>query len=266
MANGVGEGHQYILPIVEGLVGDTGSSLEARIQREFPKNGEAIPSGLIEGARNGNPLAIAMVKTLAEDLGLCFKDVMDINSPSGVFMDYGRGIVQGLCRGLKALKSQPVTNLQTLATSMQRVYNTTTHDYITIGRDIMTGLNQGLLNGESALMSTANRIANNITRTMRNALDINSPSRVMREQIGRQIPAGVAAGIEKYTDYAINSVHDLGKELIKINFPSMNDIINIGPSLSLAGATGGNMTTNDHGVVINNKGMFDGANLQLIMS
>ena len=52
-------------------------------------------------------------------------------------------------------------------------------------------------------------IADNISRTMQQALQINSPSRVMREQIGRQIPAGVAVGIEKYSDYAIDSVEQV---------------------------------------------------------
>ena len=86
-------------------------------------------------------------------------------------------------------------------------------DFDAIGRHAMDGLNRGLQNGEAAVMAHATRIANNITRTMRNALAINSPSRIMREKIGRFIPEGVAAGIDKYSDTAVDSAYELGDDL-----------------------------------------------------
>ena len=71
---------------------------------------------------------------------------------------------------------------------MKRVYNTANRTYQNIGQDLMNGLNQGLLSREAHLMATARRIANNMQTTMQRALQINSPSRVMREKIGRFIP------------------------------------------------------------------------------
>src|SRR5690606_252691 len=45
-------------------------------------------------------------------------------------------------------------------------------------------------------LSTARTIANQVTRTMQSALRIQSPSRVMRDKVGKWIPEGIAKGIE----------------------------------------------------------------------
>ena len=185
------------------------------------------------------------------------------NSPSRLYMRSGRNMVAGLIQGIESIQNRPVNRMEQLARNMQRVYNSANRDYTTIGRDITNGLNQGLLNGEAAVMATTRRIANNVVQTMRKALDINSPSRVMREQIGKKIPMGIASGIDKYTDYAIDSVYDLGKELIKVNIPKVNEIISIGPAnMRLPGTnTVGNVThvTNDQSV--DYAGLFEGCHI-----
>lgn len=230
-------------------------------EKELFKSGTNLGKGFNAGVEEMIPTAGETSKDLAMEVYNQLRDFNDENSPSRLYMRSGENIVKGLVKGLEALKSKPTKTIETLATKMQSVYNSANRDYTTIGRDIMNGLNQGLLNGEGIVMATANRMANNIATTMRKALDINSPSRVMREQIGRQIPAGVAAGIDKYADNAIDSMHDLGDSLTKINFPNINDIINTAPSLSLSAATSGGGTNNDYSVVNNNQGLFEGANI-----
>jgi|GEM_PF-2434874 len=62
------------------------------------------------------------------------------------------------------------------------------------GLNAMRGLNQGLLNGRAQVMNTARNIANDVAKTMRQALDINSPSRVMME-IGKFAGEGLEIGL-----------------------------------------------------------------------
>lgn len=52
----------------------------------------------------------------------------------------------------------------------------------------------------SAVIAKAKSIANSITKTIKSALSIHSPSRVMRDEIGKWIPLGMAEGIDKYVD------------------------------------------------------------------
>ena len=240
---------------------------EAQVQAEMLRHNSYLYGGqFVEGTANGIMgrvrEAVNSMSHVSEAMQRAFRMLNGLSSPSRVYRSYGENIIQGLVNGLEALRAQPIRSIQTLARDMERIYNTANRDYINIGRDIMRGLNQGLLNGEAQVMNTARRIANQITQAMRQALNINSPSRVMQEEIGRQIPAGVAEGIDKYGSYATDSMYDLGNELAKVRFPSINDIINMGPSLSLAGAGASSMITNHN----NNQshsyaGLFDGATI-----
>lgn len=63
------------------------------------------------------------------------------------------------------------------------------------GIQAMAGLRGGLVVGSSSVMATARSIANNIATTIRSALKVNSPSRVLME-IGKWIGQGLVKGIE----------------------------------------------------------------------
>jgi len=264
IAGTLGEGGAELALLVGEIGSDLGTTLSQAIEKaDFPGIGMALPQGVIQGIEDLTPELLKEATKMAENMGISVKELLGINSPSRVFKGYGNNIIQGLVQGLHELRSEPTDRLQTLARNMQRIYNSSQRDYATIGRDIVSGLNEGLLNREGTVMATAQRIANNIARTMRQALDINSPSRVMREQIGRHIPSGVAAGIDKYADVALDSVDKLASDMVKITIPSVESIIGMRPSLSMAGVggIGGSGNTINDSYTVNNKGLFDGATI-----
>ena len=154
---------------------------------------------------------------------------------------------------LQSSGSQAVSTLRSTANNMVSAMNNVDSRFRSIGQDVMNGLHGGILSREASLMATARRIADNIARTIRQALAIRSPSRVMREQIGRFIPEGIAAGIDKYADAAIDSVYELGNDLINLNLPSIESMIGLEPNLRLAGLSGN--TTN---VMNDNYSVYEG--------
>ncbi len=60
----------------------------------------------------------------------------------------------------------------------------------------MSGLNRGLISASSAVIATANQIANSISNTINRALDIHSPSRVT-EDSGYNTGMGTVVGMKK---------------------------------------------------------------------
>lgn len=156
-----------------------------------------------------------------------------------------------------------VTTVQNMARDMQSAMNGIDSRFTTIGRNIADGLRNGILSREGALMATVQRIADNITRTMQRAMQINSPSRVMRDKVGRPIPEGIAAGIDKYADKAIDSIQKLGNDLININVPSVEEMINMKHAKVSLMATKrqAQLQGVSNSVTNNNKGLFDGANI-----
>jgi len=110
-------------------------------EADFPSLGEALPRSLMEAAKEGNEAALFILKEIAESWGVTVEDILDIGSPSKVFIGFGESIIQGLYEGLDSLKSEPIDKLQSLATAMKAVYDTARSDYQSIGQTMMDGLN-----------------------------------------------------------------------------------------------------------------------------
>ena len=90
----------------------------------------------------------------------------------------------------------------------------------------MSGLSSGISAGAGGALSAARRVANSVSSTIRSALKIHSPSRVMMA-IGRYVSEGLANGItsaSKLVDKASTKLADLA-------VPRMDDIS--GPSVRL---------------------------------
>lgn len=84
-----------------------------------------------------------------------------------------------------------------------------------IGSSAISGLNAGLNGGAGRVMSTARNIASRVASTMKSALKINSPSRIMRDDVGRWVPAGIAVGIEDNAKMVYRAMDDLVAGMIK---------------------------------------------------
>lgn len=76
------------------------------------------------------------------------------------------------------------------------------------GAYITIGLNNGIVSRSGVVYANVQRMANNIERTMRKAMDIHSPSRVFKS-LGGFISEGLAVGIEEKAGKAINATKSL---------------------------------------------------------
>lgn len=65
-----------------------------------------------------------------------------------------------------------------------------------IGSNTMAGIISGMKNMKGELAKEANSIASTIEKTIKKKLKIHSPSRLMRDQVGIMVPAGIAVGIQ----------------------------------------------------------------------
>jgi len=78
------------------------------------------------------------------------------------------------------------------------------------GRNAMIGLQNGMNSRRGSVMSTARGIANSVSSTIRSALKVKSPSRVMME-IGNFIVDGLSLGISENAKKAMKSSSKLAQ-------------------------------------------------------
>src|SRR5699024_2961833 len=102
-------------------------------------------------------------------------------------------------------------------------------DLFSIGKDIIKGLVDGIGSMASAVWDKAKSIANGIGDSIKNALNIKSPSRVMRDQVGKMIGQGLILGmdaelyaIERMADKLTEAATPIRPEIGKLNLGRSN--------------------------------------------
>lgn len=100
------------------------------------------------------------------------------------------------------------------------------HDWHGLGSDILEGIGKGITNSVSSVVEAAKKAAKSIFDSVKDFFDIGSPSKLMRDEIGRWIPAGIAVGIEKNLD----PVTDAMDEITKLTTGTLNSDIEYGLS------------------------------------
>lgn len=194
---GMDTGALGITDKIKGIVQSQVSSLQEEIAAaDFSSLGQEIPNGVSQGIEQGASTAGESSKNMANDIKESFTSEMDINSPSRVFNEYGVFITTGLAEGVDKGTNQPVSSVTNLANQIKKPFDSLQSDFTYIGEMAMSGLNAGLWSGSGSVMATANSIAERVKATIKSALDIHSPSRAMRDEVGRFIPQGIAVGIE----------------------------------------------------------------------
>ena len=87
-------------------------------------------------------------------------------------------------------------------------------DLLQVGRDAMQGFINGVKAKMGEVLDTARDMANRVASTVKSALDIHSPSRVMKK-LGVHTADGLAKGIQKGTPKAVKSAKKMADDIKK---------------------------------------------------
>lgn len=169
---------------------------------------------------------------------------------------FGSGLSGGISSQTGAV-SGSASNLRNSATnSMQGGYN----GAYSAGTSIGEGLGAGISAMAGYVANAAASIASVAVASARSVLRINSPSKVFRDQIGRAIPEGMAAGISKFGYYVNDSMSNLayktidsGKQLASgfgFDLPKSAEIAS-GLNVTLGGRFGGSSSVSNSNVTNN---------------
>lgn len=91
-----------------------------------------------------------------------------------------------------------------------------------IGKDIIQGLIDGIGSMASAVSRKVASLASLVPKGLKDFLDINSPSRLVRDDVGKWIPAGLAEGIENNVGVVSKAVNKMSQMAV----PSVPDSFN----------------------------------------
>lgn len=109
-----------------------------------------------------------------------------------------------------------------------------------IGRNIIDGLISGIASMAGSLMKKAKEIADSIKETITGALDIHSPSRWMRDMVGKNIVSGVVVGIDTNLSQVDKAMSNLSGRVMNVapNFSQVDNPFK-GSEFAFGGGQGG---------------------------
>ena len=114
-----------------------------------------------------------------------------------------------------------------------------------IGGDVAKGLWNGINDKVSWLKSKISGFVGNVKNWLKKFFKISSPSKLMRDEIGRYLPEGIAVGIEDYAFKAVNAVKGLSGQILGAADISGLNVPQIGGAVAAgAGGVVNNITFN----------------------
>ena len=104
------------------------------------------------------------------------------------------------------------------------------YDWGSIGHNIIQGIANGIRNAVGVIVDAARNAAESAFNAAKSFLGIESPSKLMRDQVGKYISLGMAAGIDDYSDSAVRSMESMAQ--------NVSDAATVSMQTSAGGSTG----------------------------
>lgn len=83
-----------------------------------------------------------------------------------------------------------------------------------VGENLVKGLWNGIKNVKDWIMDKIKGFGNSIVGGIKKVFGIRSPSKVMRDEVGKFLPEGIAVGIDANTDSALDSIDRMNDEIM----------------------------------------------------
>jgi len=156
------------------------------------EGGIQIVRSLVDGVLGNLPALISSaVELISSMAGTIAKNLPTILQKG---LELVGELAAGVIRGIPALL---VAGADLLTQLWGKITET---DWLSLGSDIVSGIAKGISAGASLVLDAIGGVADGALDWAKEKLGIHSPSRVMKKEVGKMIPAGIGAGIEDESD------------------------------------------------------------------
>ena len=213
---------------------------------DIVKNGlnglKDIAAGAVEAFVNSftttSPTAVATATTMVQGINTAIQTamlqlpiiakmsmttfVLAITSNVGAARNSGLQVANGVASGMSGMPSKVATIARSSAVAIRSAFEDI--NWAGVGIQIDKGIASGMTSGEGldSIKDAAKTVAETALKEAKAALSIHSPSKLMRDEVGRWIPEGIAQGISDNMDSASDAMGQVGtyamiKDRLKLN-------------------------------------------------
>lgn len=124
-------------------------------------------------------------------------------------------IILALAEGLIKYIPEMISRIPQIIKSMVNAFKQGVEDFANIGKNLMNGLWSGIKNTWNGLKNKVEDLGKGIVKKFKSVFGIHSPSRLFRDEIGKNLILGVGVAFEKDDDLINKQISDFGDDVYK---------------------------------------------------
>lgn len=125
-----------------------------------------------------------------------------------------RGDMQGVANAIRTGLNNAVAIIRSMVGNIVGAFRNLGSQLMQAGRDAIQGFINGVRQKMGEALATARQMASQVASAVKSALDIRSPSRVMKK-LGKHTAKGLAEGIKKDTPKAVKAARKMAEDIKK---------------------------------------------------
>lgn len=153
------------------------------------------------------------------------------------------GVITKLSNWVTDMGNKGREAASSLIQKLKSGFNNIATDMWNIGSNIVSGIWDGISGNLRWIKNQISGWVGNVTDFIKGLFGIASPSKVMRDEVGKWLPLGIAEGIENNTQAAVNAMKNTGKKILNASETMKN---NIGFDGTSSGSIVNNFTQNNY--------------------
>ena len=198
LAKGVGllwELIKGIISAIPDLIANIPKIISAIVDTLMAFQWLSLGRNIIKLLKDGIMGMVGAVKSAGIKIFDTIRNTM-INLPS-TLSNLGKSAIHNLSATIRGLASSAKTAALKVASAIESAILKLPGKMLSIGKDIVTGLWNGISGMVGWITDKVMGFANSVLGGIKKALGIHSPSRVMRDQVGKMMALGMGIGFEK---------------------------------------------------------------------
>lgn len=198
LAKGVGllwELIKGIISAIPDLIANIPKIISAIVDTLMAFQWLSLGRNIIKLLKDGIMSMVGAVKSAGIKIFDTIRNTM-INLPS-TLSNLGKSAIHNLSATIRGLASSAKTAALKVASAIESAILKLPGKMLSIGKDIVTGLWNGISGMVGWITDKVMGFANSVLGGIKKALGIHSPSRVMRDQVGKMMALGMGIGFEK---------------------------------------------------------------------
>lgn len=134
------------------------------------------------------------------------------------WLNIGKNIIKGIGNGIKGMISWVKDVGSTIVEGIKSSFSGSNN----VGIQLVKGIWNGIKSVKDWILDKIKGFGDSILDGLKSFFGIHSPSRLMRDEIGKYIPQGMAVGIEATADDVYNAMDNISKDTLDIATQSLD--------------------------------------------